>query len=201
MSDRPSRPPDYQHERSVLLLEHARAGDEQALEVLLARYLPQLRRWASGRLPARARSLFDTGDLVQDAMLRTIRKVRDFVPEHDGAFMAYLRQAVLNRIRDEARRMVRRPDDAELGSYHLDPGPSPLENAIGAQALERYESALARLRDTERQAVILRLEMGLSYDEIAQAIGKTSANTARMTVNRALARMAQDMAEEAPSER
>jgi RNA polymerase sigma-70 factor (ECF subfamily) len=152
MSDRPSRPLDYEHEKSMLLLEHARAGDERALEALLTRYLPQLRRWASGRLPAGARSLQDTGDLVQDAMLRTIHKVRDFVPEHDGAFMAYLRQAVLNRIRDEARRMVRRPDNVELGSAHLDPRPSPLEDAIGAQSLERYEAALARLGEAERQA-------------------------------------------------
>ena len=54
------------------LLRLAKAGDADALETLMARYLPRLVRWASGRLPPYARSLFDTSDLVQETMLQTL---------------------------------------------------------------------------------------------------------------------------------
>lgn len=54
------------------LLRLAKEGDRAALESLMARYLPRLRAWASGRLPMRARSLLDTADLVQETLLRTV---------------------------------------------------------------------------------------------------------------------------------
>src|SRR4030095_4666226 len=48
------------------LLREAQQGRRDALEELLARYRPRLERWATGRLPHNARSLLDTGDLVQE---------------------------------------------------------------------------------------------------------------------------------------
>src|SRR5689334_16083378 len=50
------------------LLRLAKAGDPQALDALMSRYLPRLQRWASGRLPPWARSLLDTSDLVQETL-------------------------------------------------------------------------------------------------------------------------------------
>src|SRR3954468_19823323 len=46
------------------LVERAKSGDGDALNQLFARYLPSLRRWASGRLPRWSRDLMDTDDLV-----------------------------------------------------------------------------------------------------------------------------------------
>src|SRR2546428_405791 len=97
-------------ESTVRLIERARAGDELALGQLFARHLRPLRRWASGRLPKWARSIADTDDLVQDTLLQTFKRIEAFEPRHAGALHAYLRQAVLNRIRDELRRKGRRPD-------------------------------------------------------------------------------------------
>jgi RNA polymerase sigma-70 factor (ECF subfamily) len=70
---------------------------------------------------------------------------------------------------------------------------SPLEAAIGQQTLEQYESGLDRLNPDERQAVIARVEMGMSYDEIAALLDKPTANAARMAVVRALLRLAEEM--------
>jgi RNA polymerase sigma-70 factor (ECF subfamily) len=70
---------------------------------------------------------------------------------------------------------------------------SPLEAAIGQQTLEQYESGLDQLNPDERQAVIARVEMGMSYDEIAALLDKPTANAARMTVVRALLRLAEEM--------
>ena len=74
---------------------------------------------------------------------------------------------------------------------------SPLESAIGKQTLESYEAALARLTDDEREAVVTRVELGFSYAEVAEDIGKPSADAARMTVVRALVKLARDMDDDA----
>ena len=96
-------------EPTIELVLKARSGDRTAVEALLQRCLPELRRWAHGRLPAYARESLDTGDLVQEAALHLLKRVDDFEPQHVGAMQAYLRQSVINRIRDEIRRVVRRP--------------------------------------------------------------------------------------------
>jgi RNA polymerase sigma factor (sigma-70 family) len=180
-------------ESSFELLEQAKAGDADALDRLLGRYLPPLRRWASGRLPRWARDLADTQDLVQDAVMHALKHLMTFRPQHDGALQAYLRQAVRNRIRDEFRRAHRGPAVAELSESLPLSEPSPLERAIGAQAIARYDAALARLGEDDQAAIIARVELGHSYEEIAQSLGKPSPDAARMTVKRAVARLATEM--------
>jgi RNA polymerase sigma-70 factor (ECF subfamily) len=180
-------------ESSIDLLERARSGDKEALNDLCARYLPRLRRWAHGRLPSWARGAVDTHDLVQDTLTQAIRHIHTFEPRHDAAFQAYLRQALLNRVRDEIRRVQRRPAGDPLDSRKESPDPSPLEEAIGQEALERYEAALERLKPDEREAIILRIEMGCSLAEVAEALGKPSTAAAHMAVSRALVRLSAEM--------
>src|SRR5262245_47092351 len=59
-------------ETTLVLLERAKTGDEAALNELLGRYRPVLRRWASGRLPRNRRDLLETDDLVQETLVRAI---------------------------------------------------------------------------------------------------------------------------------
>jgi RNA polymerase sigma-70 factor (ECF subfamily) len=180
-------------ESSVELLERARAGDSDALDRLLERYLPRLRRWASGRLPRWARDLSDTEDLVQETVFRTLRHIDGFHPQREGALQAYLRQAVMNRIRDELRRATRRAPPEELADDVRSPLASPLDEAIGHENTQRYEAALAELRDDDREAIVARIELECSYDEMAVMLGKPSANAARVAVRRAVVRLAQKM--------
>jgi RNA polymerase sigma-70 factor (ECF subfamily) len=184
---------DHDLESTEHLLTRARNGDSEALNALFARSLPRLKRWASGRLPAYARDLLDTDDLVQDTVAQTLRRLDTFEPRREGALQAYLRQAVMNRVRDQLRRVARRPVADVLDSDHADAGASPLEQAIGREAVERYEAALARLRPDDREAIIARVELGYSYEQLAEAIGKPSADAARMAVGRALLRLAEEM--------
>jgi RNA polymerase sigma-70 factor (ECF subfamily) len=180
---------------TVVLLARVRAGDDEALERLYERYLQPLRRWARGRLPNWARDLRETDDLVQDALTQTLKRVTTFEAEASGALFGYLRQAVLNRIRDEIRRVGARQLDAL--SDHRDsliaPDPSPLEEVLGKDMLAAYDRSLERLPADEREAVIARVEMGASYAEIAQLIGRPSADAARMVVSRALLRLAKEI--------
>ncbi len=178
---------------TAALLDLVRAGDEAAREQLVAYFLPILQRWARGRLPRYARDFAETDDLVQVTLVRALRHVEGFDNRGEGAFLAYLRRILLNAVRDEIRRSTRRPPHDSVDGEMLDQAPSAVERAIGQQAMERYEQALATLEPRQKEAVLLRVEFGYSYARIAEAIACQTANGARMVVSRALARMAQEM--------
>lgn len=178
---------------SLTLLERARAGDREALESLIARYLPRLQRWASGRLPRWARDMAETQDLVQEALFQTFKRIERFEPRGEGALYAYLRQAILNRIREELRRAKRRPARSELDSAAEDDARSPLAAAIGQEAIDRYERALAQLRPDDRELVVARIELGYTNREIAELLDKPTPNAARMATERAVVRLAKEM--------
>jgi RNA polymerase sigma-70 factor, ECF subfamily len=175
------------------LLARARAGDPQALERLFARHLPPLQRWARGRLPKWARQMTETDDLVQDALAQTFRRLDHVEANGVGALGGYLRQAVLNRIRDELRRSGRTPPSVDLCTVDVAGGQSPLEQAIGREGVERYERALQQLSTADREAIVGRLELGYSYEELAEALGKPSAEAARKAAQRALLKLAGEL--------
>ena len=179
---------------TIDLLERFKQGDEAAVETLIARSLPPLRRWARGRLPAHARSLAETNDLVQQAIIRALPRLKGFDARYPGALQAYLRQAVANHILDEIRRANRRRMEPELPDDLVDGAPTPLEVAIGRQGFERYEAALARLRPQDREAIVARVELQQSYGEVAIALGKPTANAARVAVTRAIRNLVRLMA-------
>ena len=194
--DRPAGPGGPREEpldSTFALLERARSGDADALDRLFARHVRPLQRWVSGRLPRWARDMADTDDLVQDTLLQTFKRIESFEPRRVGALQAYLRQAVLNRVRDELRRKGRRPDSTDLDGVDTGGLDSPLEQAIGREAVENYERALQRLRPEEREAIIARVELGYSYEELAEALGKPSLDAARKAAQRALLRLAEEM--------
>lgn len=175
------------------LLDRAQSGDEEALEEILARYLPRLMRWATGRLPRKARGVIDTGDLVQESLIKVVRTLGSIRDRYPGTFPAYLRKAVLNRLSDEARRAARRPEATALDGNERDQSPSPLEDTIGRELNTRYEAALHRLNDDDRAVLFLRIEMRMNYLEIADTLDKASADAVRMATNRAVIRLAREM--------
>ncbi|HYN08969.1 MAG TPA: sigma-70 family RNA polymerase sigma factor [Vicinamibacterales bacterium] len=180
-------------ESTMRLLDRARGGDREALDRLVSRHLNPLKRWARGRLPRWARDLADTDDLVQDTLLQTFKRIGDFEARGPGALQAYLRQAVVNRVRDELRKKGRRQESTDLDGLEIDAGLSPLEEAIGRESVERYERALATLKEDEREAIVGRVEMGYSYEELADVLGKPSSEAARKAARRALVRLTQEM--------
>jgi RNA polymerase sigma-70 factor (ECF subfamily) len=176
-------------EPTLELVIKARGGDRAAVEALLQRCLPGLKRWAHGRLPAAARGHLDTGDLVQEAALHVVGRLDVFEPRHVGAMQAYLRQAVINRIRDEVRRISRQPPPVELPEEHPSDRTSPLEAAIQAETYERYRDALTHLTSKDRGMIVARVEVQWSLGEIAQRFGLPTVDAARMAVGRALRRL------------
>jgi RNA polymerase sigma-70 factor (ECF subfamily) len=176
-------------EPTIELVLSARNGDRMALEALLERCLPPLKRWTHGRLPAHARGGLDTGDLVQEAAMHVLARLDKFEPRHVGAMQAYLRTAVINRIRDEIRKVGRRPEAVELTDEPPSDVTSPLEAVIRNEAYDRYRSALDKLRTRDREMIVARIEVQWSIAEIAQRFGMASVDATRVAVSRSLKRL------------
>ena len=181
---------------SVELWRLAGKGNADALERLLSRYLPRLRRWTHGRLPRWARDIGDTDDLLQETVTQALKHVPHLQTE-DGSLHAYLRESILNRIRNELRDAARRPRRVELDEEQPGHALSPLEAAITSEAMRRYDRALARLRPSEREAIIGRFELGFTFAELAIALRKPTPDAARVAVTRAVLRLTRLLAADA----
>jgi RNA polymerase sigma-70 factor (ECF subfamily) len=177
---------------SMDLITRAQSGNEEALNDLCTRYLPRLQKFARGRLPTWARGPLDTNDLVQDTFAHVVQRLGSFEPRHDGAFQGYLRQALVNRVRDQMRWAQRRPTDVLATDYPVD-RPSPIEEAIGSETLARYQAAVQRLKPADREAIVARIERGRPYIEVARLLGKPTVAAAHVAVSRALVNLAKEM--------
>jgi RNA polymerase sigma factor (sigma-70 family) len=189
-SEGPASEPAQDLEATYDLLARVQTGDQSAWDVLLKRYLRPLKQLAHRRLPHYMRSTTDSDDLVQDALLNTIRRLRHFECRDRGALLAYLRRVVLNRIVDEARRCARRGTRALLDVDHPCTAPSPLETVLQKEDLERYREALRRLKPRDRQLIVWRLHKRLTYDELAKQMSMPSPDAARIASTRAVLRLA-----------
>jgi RNA polymerase sigma factor (sigma-70 family) len=192
-NEAPTQTPLLSDEPTTELVVRARTGDRLAMEALLERCLPPLKRWAHGRLPVAVRGHLDTGDLVQEAVLHVLGRLDRFEPRHVGAMQAYLRQSVINRIRDEVRRIGRNPHPLELPEDLSSDRTTPLEAAIRAEAYDHYREALSNLSSKDREMIVARIEVQWSLPEIAHRFGLRTVDAARMAVSRAVKKLAQGL--------
>jgi RNA polymerase sigma-70 factor (ECF subfamily) len=178
---------------SVDLLVKAQSGDGDALNELLTRYMPRLRRYAKRHLPWGLRTMLDTDDLVQEAVVKALPHVATFEIRSERAFELYLRTLLKHRIIDLKRRTGRRPARHEMPEDIPAARQSIRSELIEAESLDQYKRALATLKKEDQQAIRLRLEEQLEFAEIAQRLGKRSADAARMAVTRSIVRLAAKM--------
>lgn|SRR5262245_7123167 len=186
-------------ESTASLLRRVRAGDESARNEILRRYRDILRRWAHGR--RHPGGLEDTEDLVQETLKRALGILKTFVPKREGAFLAYLRTILKNLILDEDRRQKRRPRPVEMPEEVVKEIPSQLDELIGREVFDKYEKALKRFAPRTREALILRLELGFTYRQIAEALNNRpetdmhipSESAVRVLIQRAIVKLAKLM--------
>ena len=180
---------------STDFLKRVRRGDRSALSALFARHVPLLRQWARGRLPRWARAFGDTTDLVQEAVLNTLRRLERLDVKGERALQGYLRAAVQNRIHDVLRRAETRTRGPELTGEEPDRSqPSPLSLAISSQERERYQAGLGRLKAEEQTLIVGRLELGYSFGQLALTLGRPTSDAARKAYSRAISRLVEEMA-------
>jgi DNA-directed RNA polymerase specialized sigma24 family protein len=175
--------------------EKPEAGPDERVKELSERYSFHLERWTHGRTPMWARGAFNPRDVVQETLVQVAQRGDDTGPGDDEALLGCLRRAlydnVLVRVHlariASTERQFSVPSSAEL---HLH------DSALGAELLKRYEAGLRRLKPLDREAIIARAELGLPWSEVTELLRKTGVAAARMTVSRALVRLAREMAYE-----
>ena len=180
-------------ESTIELLTRAREGDRTAIERLFARHLRPLQRFARGRMPAWARGLTDTDDVVQDALLQTFKRIDRFESRHPGALQADLAAGghESRAGRDSSTGTIAEPRRCRRCRARMAGIAARTDRKF--ETMAAYEQGLSRLRPEEREAIIGRLEMGFSYEELALALEKPTADAARKAAQRALVRLAHEM--------
>jgi RNA polymerase sigma-70 factor (ECF subfamily) len=148
-----------------------------------------VQRWAHGKLPRGSRGDFDTKDLVQEAALRMLKRRSLFEPRHAHSVQAYLRRTVMNLVRDEARRLARRPESVDLGDELPCDQTGPLEITIQRELRARYEEALRGMRPKDRNLIVASVQEERHVSEIARIFNLPSPAAARMAVTRAINRL------------
>jgi RNA polymerase sigma-70 factor, ECF subfamily len=183
-------------ERSQNLIDRAKAGDRDALEELARRYHQPLLRFLHGRLGRPARRVRETQDLPAEILMRAIRGLTGFEYRGPGSFWLYLRTIAFRYLIEVQRRQGEARVEDLLSGSRGDPADeraAPLEEVVGRENLAAYERALQALEPRERQAVVSRLELKLSYQAIAAELHFPSDAAARMAIKRAMGKMAKEM--------
>lgn len=180
-------------ESSFGLVNRAKAGDASALDRLILRYLPRLRRWTRRRLPSWARDLAETEDIVQETIFSAVRNLPTFEMREVRSLRSYMKRALTNRVRDEVKRVVRQPRHQAITDASPSRSPSPIDHAIAREDLLRCRAALARLRPADRRVILARLSGAHSHSALARHADRPTSDAARMALSRALARLAAEM--------
>jgi RNA polymerase sigma-70 factor (ECF subfamily) len=194
------------------LLEQVRAGKPRALDRLLERHRPYVRRVIDLRLDPRLRARVDPSDVVQEAQVEAVWRLDAYLERPPMPFRLWLRQIAYDRLLmlrrhhlGAARRTVARdaalPDRSSLllAQQLLNGGPSPSEQLTRRELARRVRDALTRLGEADREVLLLRNFEGLSNQETAQVLNVTPA-TASQRYGRALLRLRKLLTEEGLAE-
>lgn len=150
----------------ALLVVRAGEGDEEAFEALVRRHGPQLLRLATRLLDDPA----DAEDVVQESFVSAWRRLPEF--RGQSAFLTWMYRIVTNRCLNQLR--ARRPT-ADLDAIPDPAAPehqaSPARAAESTAAVAALSAALRRLEPEQRACWVLRELHGLSYEDIATAVG------------------------------
>jgi DNA-directed RNA polymerase specialized sigma24 family protein len=171
---------------TVALITRFRSGDSHVLGTLRSRYVAPFRRWVQCRTPAWARDSLHMETLVEKTLHKSLdaREQEGSAPRH---FQSHLRRKILDSLQDELR--LCKPPTKDKAQ----PRSSALEKAIGRRSYDRYESALRKLSDEDREMIIARIELDFPYSKVAEATGKSGPDEARKAVIQALLRLAKEM--------
>lgn len=188
------------------LLDHARGGDAQAVEELLARHREPVRRMIDLRLDPAIVQRLDASDVVQDVLLEASKRLKDYLKNPAMPFHLWIRHIAKDHIIDAHRRHhqaqkrgvnreqpLHRPgwvdqSSMELAGQLMDPEKTPASAAIQEELQRRLHAAVEQLDDDDREVILMRHFEQLANQEVAAALGLTEA-AASMRYLRAMRRL------------
>jgi RNA polymerase sigma-70 factor (ECF subfamily) len=194
--------PDFTE--SMRLAEAAKTGDRQALDDLLRRYEPRLRRIVRIRLNARLRRCLESVDIIQETYTSAFQAIERLELRSTASILQWLARIAENHMIDAYRRHYgtkRNRDregggDPEWGDAGKEWGAqphqplSPDKEVAKQEILAMVDNAVSQLPDEEREVVLLRSYHGGSWAYVAKQMGRPSEDAARQLHRRARMRLA-----------
>ena len=178
----------FSGERLDAVVAEAVAGDRDALREVLATIRPIVVRYCRARFGATERSGLSADDVAQEVCLAAITALPRY-KDQGRPFLAFVYGIAAHKVADAHRAAARNradPTDAVPERFSLEVGPEQM--AMDAESSARMNELLAVLPDKQREILILRVVVGMSAEETAEAVGST-AGAVRVAQHRALARL------------
>lgn len=154
-----------------LLVDAARAGDEQALSELYTLYFPRVYRY----ILARTGNTYDAEDLAEEVFIRVIEAIERF-EWREAPFSAWLFRIAHNAVISQRRKDGARGKSTQLAEGLATESAGPEELVETRLTLNDIMKAAEKLPEAQRQVIALRFAAGLSVAETARAMGKGEGN-------------------------
>jgi RNA polymerase sigma-70 factor (ECF subfamily) len=148
------------------LIARWRAGDDRAATALVERHAQALARFA---VASGERNEVD--ELVQDTFVRAFNSLEGF--RGDSSFRTWLFTILRRLLVDRKRAEKRRRDRDEVQEDDAATEYDALDTVVADETQRRLQKAIAKLSPTQKEVFTLRVSEGLSYKEIAEAVGTT----------------------------
>lgn len=179
---------------TTTLLQSAKNGDREAMSQLLEKYEKKLLGRIRHLMGPKIREFAQSGDCLQDVFVAVVGEIHRYSVTTEEDFLRWATHIARNRLRYLARRQrIRRMEAfssriaAGLGKDGRSPGPAT--QAGQKDDFVMVTRAMEKLSAEYRQVIELRVMDSLSYDEIAQELGRSRPATVRVLYSRAMARL------------
>jgi RNA polymerase sigma-70 factor (ECF subfamily) len=180
-------------ERLDAAVAQAAAGSRDALREVVETIRPIVVRYVRARIGAAERSGLSADDVAQEVCLAAIQALPRY-QDQGRPFLAFVYGIASHKVADAHRAAARNksePTDLVPERYSLDAGPEQM--AMQSDSAARMNKLLALLPDKQREILTLRIVVGLSAEETAEAVGSTP-GAVRVAQHRALARLKSEIA-------
>ncbi|NKE59526.1 sigma-70 family RNA polymerase sigma factor [Lentzea sp. PSKA42] len=183
--------PAYYSKRPEAAEDHvarAVAGDRAAIERLLGTIRPLVVRYCRARVGSYA----SADDVAQDVCLAVLTALPNY-REQGRPFLAFVYGIAAHKVADSFRSHSRNRAEAvsELPES-MDTAAGPEQRAMQGELSDQMAALLRVLPDKQREIVVLRVVVGLSAEETAEAVGSTP-GAVRVAQHRALARLRKEI--------
>ncbi|MCE6993756.1 sigma-70 family RNA polymerase sigma factor [Saccharothrix sp. S26] len=169
------------------------AGDRRAISSLLAAVRPLVVRYCRARVGRQERSAASADDVAQEVCLALLTALPTY-KDHGRPFLAFVYGIAAHKVADAHRAALRNrvepvpelpdaPDDDHVG---------PEQSALRVELAQRMGELLRLLPDKQREILVLRVVVGLTAEETADAVDATP-GAVRVAQHRALSRLRREV--------
>ena len=178
----------FSGERLDAVVAEAVAGNRDALREVLEIIRPIVVRYCRARVGTTERSGLSADDVAQEVCLAAITALPRY-KDQGRPFLAFVYGIAAHKVADAHRAAARnRADPTDVVPERYSPEAGPEQMALDSEASARMSKLLSVLPEKQREILILRVVVGMSAEETAEAVGSTP-GAVRVAQHRALARL------------